>query len=111
MPALDIASGASILVNMVMGSITGIEGNPPKVLLISPPPILEVGEFSEIFEGGEKKSLKLGEYYERIAKEDKCYFLDSSKFIEASIVDGIHLEKLQHKKLGIEISKMVRKII
>lgn len=111
LPAMDIAYGVGVLINMVNQSKTGIDGNPPKVLLLAPPPIIETGEFACMFEDGMEKSLKFSECYEKVAIEQKCCFLDTSKIVKSSSIDGIHLEKAEHKKLGIEIAKKVKEII
>ena len=44
---------------------------------------------------------------EKIAKENSVYYFDAGSVIEASKVDGIHLDEEQHKKLGEAISNAV----
>ena len=44
--------------------------------------------------------MKFSNYYERIAREMGCAFLDTSKVIVSSPLDGIHFEAGEHEKLG-----------
>lgn len=108
--AVDIANGAGVLVNMVQKSNAGPKGNAPKVLLISPPPIKEIGFFEEMFEGGEEKSYKLSKHYRAVSAQLGCEYLDSSEIVETSNLDGIHLEAEEHMKLGKSAAEKVRKI-
>lgn len=109
--ALDIANGAGMLVKMVQRSNAGLDFKAPKILLIAPPPIKEVGIFSEAFEGGEKKSHKLSKHYKTVAEQLGCDFLDASQIIESSDIDGIHLEVSEHQKLAAEVAEKVRGIM
>jgi lysophospholipase L1-like esterase len=106
----EIAKGVGILAELV--KITNYtSGYPaPQVLLIAPPPILEVGQFKEVFEGGAEKSLKLGAYYEEIAKTFGCYYIDAGKIIRSSPEDGIHLDAREHAKLGTAVADKVMDI-
>jgi lysophospholipase L1-like esterase len=83
----------------------------PQVLLIAPPPILEVGRFEEIFEGGAEKSLKFGAYYANIAETFGYYLIDAGKIIRSSPEDGIHFDASEHAKLGKAVAEKVREIL
>jgi lysophospholipase L1-like esterase len=109
--ALDIANGAGMLVKMVQRSNAGPDFKAPKVLLIAPPPIKEVGIFAEAFEGGERKSHKLSKHYKAVAEQLGCDFLDASQIIKSSDVDGIHLEVSEHNKLAAAVAGKVREIM
>jgi len=108
-PASDIADGAGVLVGMVQKSETGVNGS-PKVLLIAPPPVSKLTNFAEMFQGAETKSKKFSQHYRRVAKEYGCHFLDTAKIIVSSDLDGIHLEKDEHQKLGKAAAHAVRDI-
>jgi lysophospholipase L1-like esterase len=109
--ARDIADGAGVLVGMVQNSIAGPDWKAPKVLLIAPPPIIEVGPFSEVFEGGAEKSLKFSQYYKNVAERNNCAYLDSSAVVKSSKLDGIHLEASEHLKLGKAVAEKVKEIL
>ncbi len=53
-----------------------------------------------MFEGGLAKSQKLGAYYQRVAEQHLCAFLDAGQVIVSSDLDGVHFEADQHSRLG-----------
>ena len=109
LPASDIARGAGRLVGMCRNSTAGPNGGAPKVLLVCPPPLAPLAglPFGEMFAGGEAKSHHMAQYFERVACEQGCYFLDAGKFIESSRVDGIHLDASQHQLLGEAVARAI----
>ncbi len=109
--AFDIAEGAGVLIKAIQKSEAGINGAAPHALLISPPPVGKFTDFREMFEGAEEKSRRFSEHYRRVAGELGCYFLDSSNVIVSSDLDGIHLEKSEHEKLGRAAASKVKEII
>jgi lysophospholipase L1-like esterase len=109
--AYDIASGAGVLVDIVLKSGTGPGGGAPKVLLMAPPPLGKLTEFAEMFEGAEAKSRRFSEHYRRVADEYGCAFLDTSEVIVSSDIDGVHLEASEHRKLGQAVAALVKKIL
>jgi len=112
--ASEITHGIRVLTDIILKSESGPQERPPKVLLIAPPIVKNIpssSRFSEEFEDGYSKSLQLGKYYKEVAEEYGCYFLDASKVVEASDIDGIHLEVDEHIKLGHAISKKVKIIM
>ncbi|MDO8870438.1 MAG: SGNH/GDSL hydrolase family protein [Methanobacteriaceae archaeon] len=112
--ASEITNGIRVLLDLIVKSGSGIDENPPKILLVSPPLIGELSpssRFSEEFEGSNEKSEKLGSYFKQAAEEYNCEFLDSSKVVRASDVDGIHLEADEHLKLGRAMKNKVLEIL
>jgi lysophospholipase L1-like esterase len=111
LPAVDIAKGAGVLVDMVRKINYPFGCQTPQVLLIAPPPILEVGRLKENFEGGAEKSLKFGVYYADIAATCGCHFIDAGKIINSSPDDGIHFNVAEHAKLGKAVAEKIREIL
>jgi lysophospholipase L1-like esterase len=109
--AYDAAEGAGVLVRTVQKSEAGRDGIAPAVLLLAPPPFARLTEFTEFFAGGEEKSRKFGEQYRRVAGELGCHFLDTSTVIVSSELDGIHLEREEHVRLGRAVAGAVKEII
>ena len=107
LPACDIAAGAGVLVDVVARSETGPGDGAPQVLLIAPPPLAELSEFAEIFEGAPAKSKMLSQKFRLIAEERGCELLDASEVIVSSDVDGVHLDLKEHGKLGKAIAARV----
>lgn len=110
-PASDIARGAGVLVDIVRKSETGVNGAPPPVLLIAPPPVSTLTGFAEMFAGAEAKSKMLGRYYRQIAQEKNCAFLNAGDVIVSSELDGIHFEAEEHRKLGEAVASAVTAIL
>lgn len=111
LPAYDIAEGAGVLVDIIQRSEAGRNGSAPKVLLMAPPPVLEVGEFAEMFAGAETKSQQFSRHYRRVVEELECEFLDTADVIVSSNIDGIHFEADEHRKLGEKVASLVRNIL
>jgi lysophospholipase L1-like esterase len=99
-PVCEIAKGARVLVDLVYKASYPCGYQVPQVLPIAPPPILEVGQFKDMFEGGTQKSLKFGACYQDIAAASDCHFMDAGKIISSSPEDGIHFNLREHAKLG-----------
>ena len=110
--AHDIAQGAGALVRVVQGSQVGQDGQGPLVLLLAPPPTVAPSEeYAEMFENARGKSQKFSEHYGRVAKELGCAYLDTSVMIVSSLVDGIHFEDGEHRKLGEAVAIKVKELI
>lgn len=109
MPPGDIAAGAGILVETV-GKALAAFGQSAKVLLIAPPPILEVGCLADMFAGGAKKSQALATHYKAVAARLGVGFLDAGSVIVSSPIDGIHFDLPEHRKLGLAVAEAVRKL-
>lgn len=108
--AYDIAASIAVLVEIIQKSATGVGSDPPKVLLIAPPPLGALTEYTEMFEGGLAKSRKLAAHYQRVAEEHRCAFLDAGQVIVSSDLDGVHFEADQHSRLGRAIAVKVKEI-
>lgn len=84
----------------------------PEILLVVPPPIQEPkGPIAPKFLGGETKCRDLAKEYEVVSQELSCFFFDSTTTTSSSMVDGIHLDKNQHRVLGAAIADKVKEIM
>ena len=106
--ASDIADSIEVLVRSIQRSEAGPAGAQPAVLIVTPPPMLEIGWFAEMFLGGAAKSLQLAGLFRDTAKRTGASFVDAAEFVESSTVDGIHLDSDAHRVLGGEIAKVVQ---
>lgn len=80
----------------------------PEIMIIAPPPITEPkGEMIEKFSGAEKRCIGLASELEKIAGQFSVLFFNAGDVIEASVVDGIHLDENQHKQLGEEVAQAI----
>lgn len=104
----DVADSIEVLVRLIQRSEAGDGGVAPKVLVVAPPPLLEVDWFGQMFLGGAEKSKHLGRLFREAAKRSGAAFLDAGAVIESSTVDGIHFDSDAHRVLGTEIAKAVQ---
>ncbi len=105
--AQSIAQNAGELVRIIQTSQAGRKSGNPQVLLIAPPPLAQLTNFKDEFEGGTEKSYRLGEHFQQQADEYGCNFLDAGKIIHSSDRDGIHWEPSSHNELASEIAKKI----
>ena len=82
-------------------------------IIIIPPVILDErvlkGFFS--FQFDEKsiiKSKEIGKTYEKIAKDNGCFYFDVNKFARPSNFDGLHYDKNSHKLIADKLSDFIK---
>jgi len=97
----EIADGMRHLIQFVVKSNKGRNGLSPKILVISPQPIISAG-LSKIYydECSIEKSVILPKVFEKVCIETGCDFLDISKSVKSSKRDGVHLGLSEHRKLA-----------
>jgi lysophospholipase L1-like esterase len=91
--AMDISLSLARLVEVVRGSNAGPGGRAPGVLLVAPPPIIEVGDLGLMFAGGAAKSATLAQRIAEVARRLDVPFVDAGALIEVSPIDGIHYDE------------------
>ena len=106
----EIAAGAGALVDIILGSGTGPDGGPPRVLLVAPPRLGEVTAVSELwgYEGALQKSAELPRLYRAMAEMKGVAFLDAAGLVGAHPADGVHLSAADHALLGQAVADAVR---
>lgn len=103
--ATEIATGLGHLVDVVVRSDAGPNGNPPAVVLVAPPPVLETGIFAEMFRGAGDKSANLSQAIRDMADRKGTGFIDAGLHAESDPLDGIHLSRQGHHDLGQAIGR------
>ena len=85
-------------------------GMPIPQILIVVPPLIQTpkGPIAPKFIGGENKCLGLAQEYKAVADEMDCLYFDSESVTSSSAVDGIHLDKEQHKVLGAALADKIK---
>jgi lysophospholipase L1-like esterase len=106
-PPSDIARSIGILAKIILKSEAGPQAGAPKLLIVAPPRLAKLTEFLEMFEEGTEKSKKLGENYEKVAKELNVSFLDADKIVLSSNKDGIHWEAGEHMKFAKALAEII----
>ncbi|MBQ0755831.1 MAG: SGNH/GDSL hydrolase family protein [Amphritea sp.] len=106
--AAEAAQGVAALIPVIRKAPIEPGMPMPEILLISPPPITcPKGTIASKFKGAELKWPGFNKELERIANENQCYFFDAGTVINASMVDGIHLDQEQHQQLAISLKQQV----
>jgi lysophospholipase L1-like esterase len=110
--ASEVAFGCATLVWTVMKSQAGPGGGGPEMLLIAPPKLGELSGLMELFfKGGEGTSSGLARAYQTVAEACRCHFLDASKIVQPSKVDGVHLDPAGQRALASEVKEVVTAIL
>jgi len=81
----------------------------PKIILISPAHITEIGESEYGMKGAERKSKELAQFYKEVAGKHGCEFIDIAEYVQPSSIDGCHLEKEAHDKIAQVLEEKIRK--
>jgi lysophospholipase L1-like esterase len=106
--AWDIAQGAAKLVHAVLTTPVPQGCTSPKVCLLAPPPVLEIGPYAAMFQGAAQKSRDLPRLYRQIAQDAGVHFFDTSAIIEPSPSEGLHWRSEEHRKLACALAKFIR---
>ena len=110
-PASDVARSAARLAVTALGADCGLEGGPPEVLMVCPPPLARLSELAEMFEGGGVKSRKLAKHFAEQAREAGCWYFDAGQVVRTSSMDGVHWEARYHAAFGEAMAEEVRQIL
>lgn len=107
----EIASALEKLaiVNRTYG--LGRDGGPPKLLYVSPVPILETGLLAEMFAGGAAKSKALAGHLQAVATVQGAGFFDLAPVGEIDPVDGIHWTAAGQDAVGRALAVETRKML
>ena len=72
----------------------------PKIIIISPPKVHEVGSYKSIYAGAGKKAEQLSIEFKAAAERHTCEFIDAFLFIKPCQYEGVHWPYCEHKKLA-----------
>ncbi len=102
------AQGIVKLINIVKQAPIEPEMISPKILVVAPPRITKPrGYVANKFINAEKRCVNFADELELVSNENSVYFFNSGNIIEASEIDGIHLDEVQHKILGETMAKII----
>jgi lysophospholipase L1-like esterase len=82
-----------------------------QILLICPPPVVEVGPIKNEFFGGAARSVALAPLYAALAKSRGVAFLDAGQHISVSPLDGVHFDEAAHATLGVAVAQALRPLV
>lgn len=73
----------------------------PDIMVVSPPKIMSPkGYIAKKFKNSNIRCANLAKELEVVSKENSVLFFNANEVVEASIVDGIHLDEKEHAILG-----------
>ena len=104
---LDVGISVSKLLDALGQSRSGPKSDRPRLLVVAPMPIEEVGCLAGMFEGGAAKSRRLAAEVARVAALYGADFLDAGEVITVSEIDGIHFDAAAHAALGRAIAAKI----
>lgn len=103
----DIATSVGVLLDEILACRAGPGGGSPRLLLIAPVPVEEIGFLGGMFEGAGAKSRALAPLYQAAAARRGATFLDAGASAQVSPIDGIHFEADQHRALAAAVSRTI----
>lgn len=104
----DIAKSINDLIQMVKTAKVGQKGKAPKILLVSPPVVKERALLPIIgMKEAAEKSRELGAKLKDVARKNDSLFVDISKYVGPSRIDGAHLSAESHRKIAEILSRIV----
>ena len=107
----QIADGARQVCRSVI-DCEYLADDPPQILLISPTHVeLVMVEEQDLFIGAIEKSRELAEHYQAVADDLGIHYLDASKIVVKTDLDGVHWDAVQHRSFGKDLADMVQKIL
>lgn len=102
------AQGTAKLVNQIRQAPIEPDMPVPEILIIAPPRIIQPkGDMANKFKDAEKRCVGLPTALKEVANTLSTLYFDANAVIEASLVDGIHLDESQHRTLGEAIAQTV----
>lgn len=107
----DIAKSAAELVLQTQRFSLEMLDKKVEVLLIAPPPVLEVGFYAKMYQGAAAKSLQLGACYHHYSQQLGCEFFDAGSVIAPCPEEGVHWQVSQHTVLAQALDPIVRGIL
>jgi lysophospholipase L1-like esterase len=110
--ASRIATNCASLIRTVRSTLAGIGFGAPAIVLMAPPPLgVLSAEMALFYAGGETTSQRLAEAYRTTAKYFDCHFFDAGQIVQASSVDGVHLDPESQRILALAVKDIVDSLL
>ena len=106
-------AGVERLVEIITHHAYAFDASPPKVLIVSPPPLSETAnpDFAAMFDGGAAESRKLAACYREVADLYGCGFFDAGTVAQTTPLDGVHLDAANTRAIGTALAPVVRQML
>ncbi len=106
-----VTGGIASLLDIAQGLDMQTRHGGFQLLVICPPPVVEVGPIKDEFYGGAARSKALPPLYAALAAARGCGFLDAGRVIGVSPLDGVHFDEAAHRALAGAVADAVRAMI
>ena len=107
----DIALSLERLVQTAKTIPNYTSDQPFKILLVSPVPVHEKTFLGEVFGDRSEDSRRLGTLVEAVARRNSVEFLDMAGYAQASVLDGLHFDKENHKLVAKAMEEKILSIL
>jgi len=113
----DISKGMARLVRAVQAMPEcGVDGHAPAILVVSPlhiGPTIDRSSFGDEFGGqsAAQRSHRLAGYYEQVARQWGCAFMDASLVAQPSPLDALHMDEAGHAAFARAMAARVRQLL
>ena len=103
-PINDIGTGIEELIHCAREKLLDIQGYEPKIIVVSPPSILECVSDSWLANQFDENSIQkcqgLKDVYQEVCEKEGCVFVNGTDTIDVSEIDGVHLSPKGHQQLA-----------
>jgi lysophospholipase L1-like esterase len=112
----DISVGLEKLIKIIKKSPYGKDlKSAPEILVVGPPHLLHEGyldaDNEPVFTGGMEKSNQFNDDFSNLAKNNNCHYINLGNKVKVSEIDGLHLDKVGHAKVGKLMASAVKNIL
>ncbi len=114
--ASEAGRGMRRIVQVIKSHFAGEDLPAPKVLVVSPPHIVDTDNEIMIshfggMEHAKAQSLEFARHYRRHAQEMGATFFDASKVAAADPLDGVHLDAANTRAIGDALAPVVKELL
>ena len=103
--AIDIARALEELILAIKAFYHGNEQ--PKIIILSPPKVHEVGSYKSIYAGAGIKAEQLSIEFKAVSDRQACVFIDGFSLLAACESEGVHWPSEEHKRLAKQLLPLV----
>jgi lysophospholipase L1-like esterase len=110
--ARGAARGTRALVELIQASDAGLDGRPPQVLVVVPPPFSTLrADWALDSPHGPEESIRFTEAYRGALADVACDVLDLRGIAEHTAVDGIHFDPDAHHAIGEAVAERLHSVL
>jgi len=81
----------------------------PKIIILSPPAVYEVGAYKSIYAGANAKCGELKLAFSEVCAKQQALFLDSTSLATPCLQEGVHLTFESHKSIADHVLRLIVK--